>query len=157
MTVRHVQDIQSGAQHTIYARQARNPTAGAAPARIPRPEGHRSLAGLAARLLSRAGAPGPAGGIGPGVAGGADPVELGPGGGQVTLGAFGPLALLGAGFLEDLGAGVEHVPQFFPLARAVGAGPAGRIRHVAVTSEAYRRNRQLLFLIVVGDRFFGSR
>ena len=69
----------------------------------------------------------PAGSIRPGVAGGAEPVQLGPGGGQVPGGPISPLAELGAGFLEDLGAGVECLAQFVALAGGVGAGLGDRV------------------------------
>jgi hypothetical protein len=74
-----------------------------------------------------AAAPGPAGSIRPGVAGGAEPVQLGPGGGQVPFGPLGSLAELGAGFLEDLGAGVECLAQFVAFAGGVGAGLGDRV------------------------------
>ena len=76
----------------------------------------RSLAGLAARLPSLAA---PAGSIRPGLAGAAELAALGPGDGQVALG---PLAQLGAGFLQDPGAVLERRAQFLPLAGGVGAG-----------------------------------
>ena len=96
--------------------------------RAPAPRsGGRTSRQCGAAVTGRAGRPVavPRGRAGPGPAspGSAEPVELGPGGGQVTLG---PLALLGAGFLEHLGAGIEHVPQFVPLAVGVGAVGAGR-------------------------------
>jgi hypothetical protein len=81
---------------------------------------------IRASLLARGGlgaaAPRPAGSIRPGAAGGAEPVHLGPGGGQVPVGPGGPLAEFGAGFLEDLGAGVECLAQFVALAGGVSAG-----------------------------------
>ena len=43
------------------------------------------------------------------------------------FGPFGPLAELGAGFLEDLGAGVECLAQFVAFAGGVGAGLGDRV------------------------------
>ncbi len=72
------------------------------------------LLGGAAAARTRLGGAGPGG-------------EPGAGGGQVLLGPLGPLAQLGAGFLQDLGAGVEGLAQFVPLAGGVGAGLGGRV------------------------------